>query len=300
MTNPFSAFDQSFFKRLDGIVRAHMEWTGRVLRCALLKQSPGDDVLASDAHCRCRLGRWLSKTRGELEQIDASGLANLTVTHQRMHDAVRSLCRELLAGREIDEREIEKFVRCQGDLLAGLTQLKTELIANSARIDALTKLPLRYSLEREYAQHGARAQRHGLTPYLALLDVDHFKRINDTYGHAMGDRALVHVADVLRDACRRDEPLFRFGGEEFLLLLEAPSDEAAAKGVDRLLCALREHPLAVNPVTVLRICASCGIVGITCGEPLAEALVRADLGLYAAKAGGRDCFAWGSSHREAA
>jgi diguanylate cyclase (GGDEF)-like protein len=210
------------------------------------------------------------------------------------------LCRGLLAGKDIEEQDIENFVRYQGELLAHLTQLRTDLAANAAQIDPLTKLPLRHNLAIEYDRHVVRSQRHGMTPYLALLDIDHFKQINDTYGHATGDRALVHVADVLREACRRDEPLFRFGGEEFLLLIEAPNDEAAGKAVDRLLRALSEHPVAMPPQSILRICASCGIAGIASGEPLGEALVRADLGLYAAKAGGRNCFAWGASYRPAA
>jgi diguanylate cyclase (GGDEF)-like protein len=156
----------------------------------------------------------------------------------------------------------------------------------------LTGLPLRYGLEEEFQRCRAQALRRSELTILMLLDVDHFKRVNDVHGHATGDLALQHIANLLRSHCRTDEPLFRFGGEEFIALVQVPYREMAFGAADRLLQVLRDNPLRLPDGHMLSLRVSAGLAEVRHEESLAQALARADRSLYAAKSGGRDNWKW--------
>ena len=121
-----------------------------------------------------------------------------------------------------------------------------------------------------------------------LIDVDHFKQINDRHGHAVGDVVLRHLADVMRGCQRRIDTLGRMGGEEFAVLLPG-ADEAAAKAYgERLRGAVEHSPLQAEGATVSAT-ISIGISALSAGDRSCDAvLVRADRALYQAKEGGRN------------
>ncbi len=288
----FAQDTASFVAELDGAIEAHLAWTRRVLRCAVLRTSPGDDVLAPDAHCRCKFGRWFVGYRESFEQIDASATSRALEQHERMHDAVRALCTDLLAQRRGTPANLDAFETTQSALVADLGHLKTEFLARSARHDPLTGLPLRYGLEEEFARYRALAQRGGQQMVLVLADVDHFKQVNDVHGHGVGDHALRHLATLLRASARADEPVFRFGGEEFLLILHAQDEAAAGHAADRLLQALRDAPLQLPDGVSLELRISAGLSVVGREESMSRALERADAALYAAKRAGRDRWLW--------
>ncbi|MBK9363349.1 MAG: diguanylate cyclase [Rubrivivax sp.] len=291
----FSADAQRLVDELDAAVEAHLGWTRRVLRCAVLHTHPGDDVLAADAHRRCRFGSWFLAQQDDFAALDAAATARVCEQHERMHDAVRALCAALLAGRRGEPADLDTFEATQSSLVNGLAQLKTRLLAHSARHDPLTGLPLRYGLEDEYGRHLALAARGGHRLALMLADVDHFKRVNDRHGHAVGDQALRHIAGVLRGTARAAEPVFRFGGEEFLLLLHARDAGAAAQAAERVLRALRDAPLQLADGTRLDLRISAGLSLAGDDETMAVAVERADRALYAAKQAGRDRWCWGEA-----
>jgi diguanylate cyclase (GGDEF)-like protein len=157
----------------------------------------------------------------------------------------------------------------RADLLARLGE--------QARTDELTGLPNRRAVQEVLVREIQRAKRQGGPLCIGLLDLDFFKRFNDTHGHPAGDRLLAESATAWREALRAgSDTLGRYGGEEFLLVLPAPIDEA-------LLTVERLRKLTRYSQTV-----SAG-VAIWDGAESAEALVaRSDIALYVAKAGGRD------------
>jgi len=288
---------QDFVLRLDEAVLAHMEWSRRVLRCAVLRTMPGDDVLADDAHCHCRFGVWFGQHRERVDAIGAITAQGLDERHRQMHDAARSICKRILEGATGDAAALDAFEQAQAGVIADLALLKTEYLEHIARLDALTGLPLRYGLEEEFKRCHAQAMRHGEQMVVLLLDLDHFKRVNDLHGHAAGDMALQHVALLLRSHCRLGEPLFRFGGEEFVALLQAADRDAAQQGVERLLQGLRDTPLHLPDGNALGLRASAGLAEVGTGESMSDVLGRADRALYAAKAAGRDTWRWAAAPR---
>ena len=125
-----------------------------------------------------------------------------------------------------------------------------------------------------------------------MLDLDHFKRVNDLHGHAVGDLALRHAAALLKHHCRAGEPVIRFGGEEFVALLQAADRDAAQRAVQRILQALRDNPLSLPDGKSLELRASAGLAEVDDDESMTDAIARADRALYAAKAAGRDTWRW--------
>jgi diguanylate cyclase len=146
--------------------------------------------------------------------------------------------------------------------------------------DALTGLHNRRAFMRRLEDEAQRALRYGRPLTLVLCDVDHFKLLNDTHGHPGGDRALCHVAEVLRTGLRSEDGAFRIGGDEFALLLPETTGPQAAAAVRRVSDAFEAH--TDPPFTGLRV--SCGVATLPSDAADAEMLIRqADLALYAEK-----------------
>jgi len=123
---------------------------------------------------------------------------------------------------------------------------------------------------------------------LVSIDIDHFKSINDSLGHGVGDDSLCHVARVLENECRNADTLARVGGEEFMVLLVDVAADQVNASAQRLCRALRETPYVLDCGRELRITASLGFSLLGAGDTVDSALQRADEALYAAKKAGRD------------
>jgi diguanylate cyclase (GGDEF)-like protein len=278
----------NFITNLDAAVEAHMDWTRRVLRCAVLRASPGEDVLAPLAHTLCRFGRWFVSNKAHFEELDAQNTHRLEAVHRSMHDAIRSICTDVLAGRSGQTADLEVFEQTQSELIKLLADFKTKFLAIAVRHDPLTGLPLRYGLEVEFIQIQKSCKRNKTLLYAVMIDVDHFKRINDRYGHSVGDIALRHVADTLKRSVRPNEPLYRFGGEEFLLLMQCQTPEAAAVPIQRLIHAVRNTPVPMPQGDPLPLTVTMGLARAGDDEAMSSVVERADRALYKGKTAGRD------------
>ncbi|MBT2295091.1 GGDEF domain-containing protein [Pseudomonas fluorescens] len=156
-----------------------------------------------------------------------------------------------------------------------------------ALIDPLTGLPNRAAWSERLEQEVAQWQRHGNSLLLAMLDLDHFKRINDNYGHLAGDRVLKIIASVLRRRLRGSDFIARFGGEEFVLLVPDTPLASGARLAETLRAAIEACPFHFKgePVTIT---VSVGMTAFKSGEHSDSVLKRADQALYRAKNAGRN------------
>lgn len=159
-----------------------------------------------------------------------------------------------------------------------------------AHTDALTGLPNRRAFV-EYMEGRLRRADENVVLVFAMVDLDHFKRINDSMGHATGDLALRHAAEVLHDSAPAGSVVARLGGEEFAVLLAQAPDNAAGTEPETRLDVMRQRladlPLIV-PGGIVRMTASFGMAVPLPGEALDSLLRRADSALYRAKADGRN------------
>ena len=158
-----------------------------------------------------------------------------------------------------------------------------------AERDELTGLPNRFLLSERLEQSIAAVQRYHNTLAVGMLDLDGFKRINDRYGHATGDRLLVAVADRLKQIMRGEDTLARLGGDEFVLVLRVQDTEELERAMRRFLSAL-SSTYTIDGIGI-HISASIGVTLYPNDNEDAETLLRhADQAMYKAKQRGRDCF----------
>lgn len=160
-------------------------------------------------------------------------------------------------------------------------------LAASARRDALTGLLNRAAIRKQLCEELARSMRYDAPLSVVLFDIDHFKAVNDTYGHLGGDAALRHVGAVARSCARETDFVGRYGGEEFLMVLPHTAPEGALRAAERLRSALRSALVAYGDHDI-RVTASFGVATTHGPERLEDLVLRADLALYSAKNGGRD------------
>lgn len=273
---------------LDDAVEAHMDWTRRILRCAVLHTLPGDDVLAPMAHTLCRFGRWFMAHWAQFEAVDAQATQRVEAVHQAMHDAIRCICSDVMAGRPGKSADLEAFEQSQSELLTLLASLKTLILSSAVRHDPLTGLPLRYGIENDFTLCQKDAKRSRTLLYVVLIDADHFKRVNDTHGHPVGDMALCHLASTLKGALRGNEPLYRFGGEEFLWLMRCESPEEAEQSARRIVTTIRAAPMPLPSGETLALTVTLGVAQAGEEEDLSTVIQRADTALYEGKKAGRD------------
>ncbi len=165
-----------------------------------------------------------------------------------------------------------------------------EAMRRLATTDALTGLNNRRHLIDSGEAEFARAERYGHPLALMMIDIDHFKTINDTWGHPTGDRTLVTLSATLRDILRTQDIVGRFGGEEFLVILPATEREGARALAERIRRQIDEHvSVQTEGDTSIWFNISVGIAAFSAEDAsFAHLLSRADRALYAAKAGGRN------------
>lgn len=187
----------------------------------------------------------------------------------------------------------ESWMLCVASDITGLRQDGRALrqahdqALRAAQTDALTGLSNRRHLMQQLEQALARCAARGAPLCMAVLDLDHFKQINDQLGHAAGDRVICDFARHLQASTRREDGCGRVGGEEFMLLLPGAELPQAVPIIERLLQRVRlARPLAEAPQRGYT--SSVGLAQARAGEGLAELFCRADAALYEAKRAGRD------------
>lgn len=158
----------------------------------------------------------------------------------------------------------------------------------AASRDALTSVANRGELETQLTAMVKQYQDHPETPCsLIFVDADHFKHINDTFGHTVGDKALIELAHLLQHETYSGEVVGRYGGEEFVILCPGTDLESAVRRAERLRIAISRMKIAREPN--VHVTASFGITEIESGDSVESVLRRADKALYASKEKGRNC-----------
>jgi two-component system chemotaxis response regulator CheY len=202
---------------------------------------------------------------------------------------IKPLNSDDLEAHLISADRITALHRQLGDQRTELERLNGELTAIGLR-DPLTGLGNRRALKEDLGRLEARVKRYGHRYCLVLLDVDHFKAYNDTYGHQAGDQVLQVVAARLKDLARTGDALYRYGGEEFLCIFPEQSPAEATVAAERMRTGLEELavPHTGNGIGVLTL--SAGVAMLDAGDTRTadEVLKKADEALYRAKRLGRN------------
>ena len=221
------------------------------------------DISSSHVTYRLRQGdgsyRW-AETRSYLNRT-LDGTVRLVAITRDVHDRITEQERARHVERRLKER-----------------------LMDLASTDGLTRLMNRMSGDATLRREVSRVRRSGTQLSVVLADIDHFKSINDRFGHSVGDAVLVGTAQIMRDTVREYDSVSRWGGEEFLLVLPETGPQDAAVLAERVRCALE----SANNASGEQVTLSAGVATLAPDETVEVLLARADSALYRAKDEGRN------------
>jgi diguanylate cyclase len=240
-------------------------------RC--LTTTVGEDRAADE-----RVGSQLGKLIGAFQSNDSTAI-------RYEAESIVAVVQEVMAKRSESQK------RMLGELSEKISELREELqeVREKAALDPLTQLFNRVTLDAHLDRVADLAFLLSSSPCILMIDIDHFKRINDSYGHAAGDDVLRRVADALvRNFLRREDFVARYGGEEFVVVIPDSTLHNAELRAERVLQSISELEIATDKGKV-QVTVSIGLSSLSSGDTGKSWLARADAALYEAKGSGRNC-----------
>jgi len=244
--------------------------------------------LVEDAHCHCEFGQWFYRQAHPL--LHEHPLFNrVAITHRRMHDLSRHLAKTLPEGMAINPSEYDTFIDCSIELQTLLCDLQFEIRDSLCTIDPLTGVCNRQGMIPSLEEEQQRSLRTNHSCSLVMLDLDHFKAVNDKHGHRAGDQVLRSAVQYFVKALRPYDSIYRYGGEEFLLCLPNIEPLQAVSILERLRAGLESLPIELASGETISITASFGISALKTDISVEESISIADYALYQAKHAGRNC-----------
>jgi diguanylate cyclase (GGDEF)-like protein len=220
-----------------------------------------------------------------------AGTAGFAATvHRRQMRRIARLTERLATGASADELTVGREIQDPA-LRSSLQQLAARISQTwiLATQDFLTEVANRQTLLTRLDEEIERATRYGHQLSIAMIDIDHFKRLNDTYGHLAGDLVLYRIAQTIKRSVRRVDIVGRYGGEEFLVILPETDVDAAASIAEKVRRLVGGEKVRLADGTTVAVTLSAGVAGGLGTYIRLDSLVRdADAALYSAKALGRD------------
>ncbi len=273
---------KEILEELDHAIGGHMSWLGDWHRVLVCREKPSPKDLASDPHHLCRFGSWYVKSQHK-GLVNQPVLRNLAKLHREMHDKAQALMEKAQDGKPPPSKDYEAFM----ELVKGFISRARRLESAFAQ-DPLTGLHNRQAMVRELDREHERMERTGRPGCIALADIDHFKKVNDAYGHVAGDQVLIATADSFLTHMRPYDSLYRYGGEEFLFCLPDTAMTEAMGVLERLRAELEDRAIKLTSEEVLKITGSFGVAEMSPGVAVEKTIECADQALYSAKGQGRN------------
>jgi diguanylate cyclase (GGDEF)-like protein len=226
------------------------------------------------------------------EELSASTARDASVPRRHLELTLKTgdtTRRALVSAAKLPSRPMEQPVVLLTITDNQAQHARTQALSDIAFADALTRLPNRRAFFKQAEATFAVARRHDRMLALLMIDLDHFKRVNDTYGHAAGDAVLARAADCLRQSLRESDLPARLGGEEFVVMLPETSLANAAATAERIRLTIEQAPPAVWDGQAIPVTASIGVAMMRGdSQDIGAILHEADLALYQAKQDGRN------------
>ena len=278
----------------EGIVRelghaldVHREWIGEFRTMLVCRTQPKAIDIGASSHESTVFGHWYY---GEVNPYLRNHEDFLAVGkhNESMHDIARSLARAVQSDANVELAQYQAFVESDSLFRLSVRKLLSEAWNYLRHIDPLTGVMTRAAMESRLEGEQERSRRSGQTSCVGLMDLDHFKSVNDTYGHQAGDQVLQEVAAYADEHLRRYDQIFRYGGEEFVLVLPNTTSGNAKGVLDRLRRGIKRRAIKVGDDRDLHVSASFGVAELMPEGPVKDSIEHADRALYAAKNAGRN------------
>jgi len=265
----------------------HQKWKMSAFELALDGQSESENYQSS--YLDCNLAVWL-KEEG-LKLIPEAKKQYFLDAHERVHRLANLVIEEATQNRhENISQLLMEMEMASEDVMDVLLDLIEKQFVEEANTDSLTGFLNRRAFDFEFDKALAFAKRHDFWLDLVVIDVDHFKQINDQYGHQQGDAVLKRLAEIFTEVARTEDMIFRWGGEEFVVITLDKEAEGSEMLAERLREAVEKETFIRQNGEQLKLTISCGALSYWAGLSLSEKAVfeLADEQLYLAKQNGRN------------
>lgn len=279
---------QAIVAQLKEALNNHQLWHGAMVRTLVCGLPGNKHDTGEKAHEECRFGQWFYSDAPE-KLRDHPGFVAIGEQHQRLHHLAKLLLIAAYAGNRIDPLDYDNFSNTLERLRLEISSLERELENSLFNHDSLTGAITRYDILPTLREQQQLVKRHAQTCFLAMMDLDNFKAVNDLHGHTAGDRVLAASVHYLIKHLRPYDKVFRYGGEEFLVCMpytESTQGHGRIKGLSEGIAALE---IDIGEDAPIHISASFGTALLDPDLPVGASIDRADKALYAAKAAGRNC-----------
>lgn len=278
---------EAILLQLEQAVYNHERWYESLVATLVCRLPYDRHDVDPEAHCKCRFGQWLYGTAPALLQSHPSWSA-MEMEHRRMHELAARLLQAGAGATPVAVSDYEIFANALEALRLEIGTLERELKEMRSSLDPLTGAYSRTTLLTFLREQQVLVKRRVMSCALVMMDVDHFKNVNDTYGHQVGDRMLVAVARYTMEHLRPFDKVFRYGGEEFVIAMQNTDVDGAERVIQRMGEGLAQAPI-YHEEQMISVTASFGIAPLDAASSVEEAVDRSDQAMYAAKTAGRNC-----------
>lgn len=272
---------------IDKAVRGVDDRLQRFHRSAVSKVRPDADLQQLGAHGGSDFGAWYEERR-ENPPLDQPAFETLVALHEALLNHLALLAERAWKSDKVPVEEYDALLEKVSAFHDQAQRLAKAFQAAISDIDPLTGAQTRQVMQRDLKREVVRVRRSGSPACIALADVDHFKSINDTYGHGVGDQVLAAVSTTLIDNLRPYDSVYRYGGEEFLICLPDTGPEEARRVLDRVRARIAKEKFSADDGRTVALTVSFGVTLLNPRRPIPELVERADKALYAAKEEGRN------------
>lgn len=284
-------------KEFEQAIYTHHQWAETLYGTLICRLTPDGRDIGREAHLTCRFGQWYYKS-GRVALGEHPSFAEIGLEHERVHQYAASLLRMSVDGTPISITDYERFVTALKRLSLEMSSVQHELEHDLFNLDPLTGTPSRVEMLSKLREQQELVRRDRPC-VVAMMDLDHFKSVNDQYGHLVGDKVLIGIAQYVMCHLRPSDKIFRYGGEEFLIFLTDTDVEAGLAIIDRFRHELATLPFESNTNGAFHITVSFGVAALDPDVAVERSIERADKALYAAKRSGRNrAINWNASMNE--
>ncbi|MCL9684543.1 diguanylate cyclase [Legionella maioricensis] len=278
---------QEIIFQLEQALYNHQQWYNLIIRSLVCRLPASRYDTDSNAHKECRFGQWYYENAPEKLRKNPGFIA-LGEEHQLLHKVTSQLLVTTSNGGTVSPHDYDNFANVLERMRLEIAVLQREMGELIYNRDSLTGAINRISLLPVLREQQALVKRNVQACSIAMLDLDHFKQVNDQYGHPAGDCVLAGISRFIIENIRSYDKFFRIGGEEFLICFQNADTKLAFEMVERLRRGVSELNINVNDNQLIKITASFGIAPIGSDISVEQSIENADKALYKAKDGGRN------------
>ncbi|RZD20397.1 diguanylate cyclase [Pseudoalteromonas sp. MEBiC 03485] len=272
---------------IEQAIEWHQSWYRNLLR-SLIADIPADDQdLSDNAHNLCRFGQWFNKLPEQTLNLHPY-FSEIASAHQKMHQGAKVLSSLKESNSAIPVNLLDQFHTDLDSLRDYFEAINDELYELLHTRDPLTGATNRANLVENLQKEQELCKRKSLSCALIMIDLDHFKRVNDEFGHGAGDKVLIALVKCIKSHLREYDQLYRYGGEEFLVCLPHTELEGAKSFSERLRAAVATLKIEIGNDKHINVTGSFGVALINANDDIETAIERADQAMYQAKKSGRN------------